>query len=139
RPSARIELEVTDVSRWKLAVMTFALCCFTVANAKPRIRLGGVIAGASYAHTSGYYPYFGYPYYFDPVFFGSFVHPGFYSGFAYGPNMGEVRLRTAAQTGSVYLDGAYAGELSKLKHMWLEPGAYNLEIRSDHDPQFARR
>ena len=24
----------------------------------------------------------------------------------------------------MFLDGAYAGELSKLKHMWLEPGAY---------------
>lgn len=121
-----------------LPAIVLTLCSGVIADAKPRVRLGGISVGASYGYTSGYYPYFGFPYFYDPLFFG-FVHPGFYSGFAYGPNMGEVRLRTPDKTGAVFLDGAYAGEVSKLKHMWLEPGSYNVEIRSGGHPQFERR
>ena len=127
------------MSRWSLvAASILMLTCALITDAKPRVRLAGVTVGAGYAYTSGYYPYFGFPYFYDPLFFG-FVHSGFYNGFAYGPNMGEVRLRTSDKAGAVFLDGAYAGELSKLKHIWLEPGAYNVEIRSDGRPQFERR
>lgn len=122
-----------------LACIAVALACAVIGEAKPRVRLGGVTVGAGYSHVSGYYPYFGFPYFYDPLFFG-FVHPGFYGGFAYGPSLGEVRLRTADKDGAVFLDGAYAGEVAKLKHMWLEPGAYNLEVRSPgHHTQFERR
>src|ERR1700681_1220524 len=127
------------MSRWSLvAASILMLTCALITDAKPRVRLAGVTVGAGYAYTGGYYPYFGFPYFYDPLFFG-FVHSGFYNGFAYGPNMGEVRLRTSDKAGAVFLDGAYAGELSKLKHIWLEPGAYNVEIRSDGRPQFERR
>lgn len=101
-------------------------------EAKPRIRLSGVSVSAGYSHGI-------YPYYYDPLFFGAFFHPGFYNGFAYSPNLGEVRLRTTEKTGAVYLDGAYAGELSKLKHIWLEPGAYNLAVRNGDRAIFERR
>lgn len=139
RPSARIELEVAAVSRCSLLTgIALGLWSTLIAQAKPRVRLAGVSIGASYARTSGYYPFFGFPYLYDPLFFG-FVHPGFYGGFGYAPYLGEVRLRTSDKTGAVFLDGAYAGELSKLKHMWLEPGAYNLEVRSEGRPQFERR
>jgi hypothetical protein len=127
------------MSRWSLiAACALLPSCALITDAKPRVRIAGVTVGAGYAYTGGYYPYFGFPYFYDPLFFG-FVHPGFYNGFAYGPNMGEVRLRTSDKAGAVFLDGAYAGELSKLKHIWLEPGAYNVEIRSDGHPQFERR
>ena len=38
----------------------------------------------------------------------------------------------------VYVDDAYAGEVRKLKTMWLEPGVYKLEVR-DGDRKFARK
>ena len=127
------------MSRWMLlSIAGMILAGAPIANAKPRVRLGGVNVGAGYAYTTGYYPYFGFPYLYDPLFFG-FVHPGFYGGFAYGPNMGEVRLHSEDKSAAVYLDGAYAGEVSKLKHMWLEPGAYNLEVRSGGHAKFERR
>jgi hypothetical protein len=128
------------MTRWRLlSVITLTLTCAVLIEAKPRIRLGGVTVSAGYVHSSGFYPYFGFPYFYDPLFFQPFFHPGFYTGFAYGPNMGEVRLHTTDKTGAVFLDGAYAGEVSKLKHMWLEPGAYDVEIRNDGRPPFERR
>ena len=111
----------------------------------PRVRLGGIYVGAGYSRFSGYpgygyYPYgYGYPgrfwgypgYAWDPFFYGGpWIHPGYYNGFAYGPNLGEVKLETSDKTATVYVDGAFAGYSGKLKNMWLEPGAYNLEVRS---------
>jgi len=99
------------------------------------IHLGGVMVGAGYSHFSGGYPYYGgYPggwggYYFDPFLWTPFYHSGFYSGFAYGPHMGDVKLQNIEKTATVYLDGALAGPVEKLKDMWLDPGTYQLEIR----------
>jgi hypothetical protein len=45
--------------------------------------------------------------------------------------MGEVKLNDAPKEASVYLDGAFAGEVAKLKSMWLEPGVYQVEVRDD--------
>ena len=121
----------------KSAVLKFAVIgglsiCIASLDAKPRIRLTGLSVSAGYSHGI-------YPYHYDPLFFGAFFHPGFYNGFSYAPALGEVRLRTPEKTGAVYLDGAYAGELSKLKHMWLEPGAYNIAVRNGDRAIFERR
>jgi hypothetical protein len=67
------------------------------------------------------------------------MHPGMYSGFAYGPGMGEVKLKSESRDAMVYIDGAYAGTADKLKSMWLEPGAYNVELRTDNGDKFERR
>ena len=45
--------------------------------------------------------------------------------------MGEIKLNDAPKEAMVYLDGAYAGHVAKLKSMWLEPGIYRLEVRDD--------
>jgi hypothetical protein len=114
----------------------------------PRVRFGGFALGAGYAHFSGrpypYYGYYGYPYfsayspyYYDPFLFTP-LHPGWFAGYAYAPGMGEVKLRTADKDALVYLDGALAGPAAKLKSMWLDPGAYNLEVRSG-DRVFTQR
>ena len=117
---------------------------------RTRVRLGGIYVGAGYSRYSGYYPYgFGYPYwrywgpywspfwdYYVPMYYP--FHPGFYNGFARGPNMGEVKLKAQPRDASVYIDGAYAGVAADLKTIWLEPGAYNLEVKAD-SRQFARR
>jgi hypothetical protein len=101
---------------------------------------------AGYSHFSGpfypFYPYYGpyygayrwgawgYPFLFDPFLYGSYFHPGFWTGFGYRPSLGEVKLKTDNPDAWVYLDGALAGKADKLKNIWLEPGAYNLEVRS---------
>jgi hypothetical protein len=115
-------------------------------NSRPRVRLGGITIGAGYSHFSGRpYPYYagypfgwGYPYFYGPFLFTPYAYPGFYTGYGYGPGMGELKLQTADRTAWVYLDGALAGRADKLKTMWLEPGAYNLEVRSG-DRKFAQR
>lgn len=114
---------------------------------RPRVRLGGIMIGAGYSHMSG--PAYGYPGYYpyrqwglwgayDPFFYGPYVHPGFFNGFAYGPSLGGVKLKSADKDSWVYLNGALAGRTEKLKTMWLEPGVYNLEVRSG-DRRFGQK
>ncbi len=107
----------------------------------PRVHLGGIMVNAGYSHLSGpgfyRYPYSYYPEfwgagpysYYDP-FFGPYLHPGFYTGFGYQPLLGQLKVQTADKNAWVYLDGALAGRADKLKTIWLEPGAYQLEVRS---------
>ena len=52
--------------------------------------------------------------------------------------MGHVKLNSTAKEGLVYLDGGYAGAAKDLKSIWLRPGAYNLEVRTDKE-SFAQR
>ena len=59
-----------------------------------------------------------------------YAYPGFYTGYAYRQGMGQVKLQTDNKDAYVYLNGALAGQAGKLKSMWLDPGAYNLEVRS---------
>jgi hypothetical protein len=118
------------------------------ADDKPgrRVRLGGVMVNAGYMSGPAW-PYYGYPFYpgwgryymYDPFWYSPFIHPGIYSGFAYQPNMGEVKLKSPDKDASVYLDGAYAGPADKLKTLWLEPGAYNLEVRNTGGQRYERR
>jgi hypothetical protein len=116
-----------------------------------RVRLGGITVGAGYSHFSGY-PYFGspfpaWPYYwsrYDLLFYpsygwlGGFVHPGYYRNYREGPGMGQVKLRSDEKLAPVYLDGGYAGVAKDLKTIWLTPGAYDLEVRTDNE-SFSRR
>jgi len=93
------------------------------------------MVGGGYSYFSGGYPYYGYgsdywgysPYYLSsPLFY----HPLYYTGFTYGPGMGELKIQAPDKTSMVYLDGALAGRLDQLKNMWLAPGVYQPEIRS---------
>ena len=112
-------------------------------KSRPHVRFGGFTLNAGYSRYSGGYPYrygYGYypgfwgygPYFYDPFFYGSYLHPGYFTGFGYQPSMGEVKV-TADKNAWVYIDGALAGKVEKLKTMWLEAGAYDLELRDgDH-------
>jgi hypothetical protein len=108
-----------------------------------RVRLGGISVGAGYSHFSGYSPY-GYPYLYRPYWgafgdpfwnygWGGRLHPGYYGGFRQGPGMGTLKLKALSKQAEVYVDGAYAGVVKDLGSMWLEPGAYDLEIRESSD------
>jgi hypothetical protein len=81
---------------------------------------------------------YGWPFYYDPYFYGPSFYPGYFAGFGWGPSMGEVKLKSADKDAWVYLDGALAGRAEKLKTIWLEPGAYQFEVRSG-DRQFGRK
>ncbi|HWR54071.1 MAG TPA: hypothetical protein VN428_23375 [Bryobacteraceae bacterium] len=116
---------------------------------KTRVRLGGVTVGAGYARYSGYYPFnFGYysaawnPYYWSPFwsYYAPMYYPGFYPGYlrSSGPVMGEVKL-AAPGNAEVYLNGAFAGTADDLKTIWLEPGAYDLEVRPPTGDAYTRR
>jgi hypothetical protein len=53
--------------------------------------------------------------------------------------MGEIKLNDAPKEAMVYLDGAYAGQVAKLKSMWLQPGVYQLEVRDDAGSAWERK
>ena len=113
---------------------------------RTRFRHGGLTVGGGYIHHSGGYPYYGYPYYgypyywgyYDP-FFPAFYHPGYFTGFVRGPGMGQVKLAVADKLAEVYLNDGYAGTAGDLKSIWLEPGAYDLELRDPDGLTFQRR
>jgi hypothetical protein len=115
----------------RTALLSVALLA-ALAPADARVLLGGVMIGAGYSHFSGGYPYWDYysPWYYDPFLFYPVYAPGYYTGFAYQPSMGAVKLEVADKNALVYLDGALAGRADKLKQIWLNPGAYNLELRT---------
>jgi hypothetical protein len=119
---------------------------------RTRVRFGGVTVGAGYARYSGYYPFypynFGYysaawsPYYWSPFwnYYAPMYYSGFYPGYlrSPGPAMGEVKL-TAPEDAEVYLNGAFAGAADDLKTIWLEPGAYDVEVRPRTGDAYTRR
>jgi hypothetical protein len=115
-----------------------------------RVRLGSITVGGSYISGPGWYGYgpgwygpgFWAPYragWWDPFWYGPFVHPGYFGGFRQGPGMGELKLKDAPKEAMVFLDGAYAGTVEKLKSMWLEPGIYNLEVKDDSGRTWKQR
>jgi hypothetical protein len=109
-----------------------------------RVHLGGISVGAGYTHFSRpfYYGWPGYGYYdpfWYPMYSPYFYSPYYFTGFARGPNMGEIKLRTEQRSAEVFLDGAYAGVASDLKNIWLDPGAYDLEVRAPNRQPFNRR
>jgi hypothetical protein len=116
-----------------------------------RVRFGGMTVGAGYSHFSGhpywFSPYSAWPYYgggYDLLFYpsygwlGGFVHPGYYRGYSQGAGMGQVKLRTDDKLAPVYLDGGYAGVAKDLKTIWLTPGAYDIEVKTDNE-SFSQR
>ena len=89
---------------------------------------------AAYAHTRvfvgsgfgwGYSPYWGpnYPY-------------GYYG---YRPATGALKFDTKVKDAEVYIDGAYAGTVGKLKTMYLRPGSYDIEVRAPGRTQFDKK
>jgi hypothetical protein len=82
----------------------------------------------------GYGPAFGpWGYWYEPYYYG--MYPGVVSH----PNAGLVKLDTKVKGAEIFVDGAYAGTTGNLKSMWLQQGAYNLEVRSPGSPPYAQR
>jgi hypothetical protein len=113
---------------------------------KTHVRLGGVSIGAGYSHYSGpfysdayYYPFYPAVWglastYWSPFYdlYSPLYRPGPYWQHSASGGMGEVKLQTTQKSAEVFLNGAYAGITGDLKSIWLEPGAYDLEVKAGH-------
>ncbi len=116
-------------------------------SGKMHLRLGTVTVGRFYSHFSGpaFYPYdygyWRYPLFWDPWWnwVSPLYYPGYFTGFAPGPDKGEVRLSGAPKKAAVYIDGAYAGTADRLKNLWLDPGAYDLVVTAEPSEPFRQR
>jgi hypothetical protein len=119
---------------------------------KTHVRLGGFSIGAGYSHYSGPYYYDPYYYPFYPAVWGlagtfwspfydlysPLYRPGPYWQYSPSAGMGEVKLQGTQKSAEVFLNGAYAGITGDLKSIWLEPGAYDLEVKAGHQ-RFSQR
>jgi hypothetical protein len=50
-----------------------------------------------------------------------------------------VKFDTSVKDAEVYIDGAYAGTVGKLKTMYLRPGSYDIEVRAPGRTQFDKK
>jgi hypothetical protein len=50
-----------------------------------------------------------------------------------------LKLDTSVKDAEVYIDGAYAGTVGKLKTMYLRPGSYDIEVRAAGRTQFDKK
>lgn len=119
-------------------------------DSKRRVRIGGIVAGVNYTRGPGWFPgaygpgFYGPGFYrswwglYDPFWYSPFIHPGLYSGFGFGPDMGEIKL-DAPKDASVYIDGAFAGPVDKLKSIWLEPGIYQLQVTGGSGAEYKKK
>ncbi len=92
------------------------------------VRLGGITLSGGYARGLFYPPYYG-PY---PIAWAPYWNPGpwLYPGYSLAPESGKVLLQHAPADAEVYINGGYAGPAAKLKSLRLEPGVYDLELRT---------
>ena len=75
----------------------------------------------------------GYAPYWEPYPYG-------YYGGEYGvPTTGAVKFDTSVKDAEVYINGAYAGTVGKLKPMSLRPGSYDIEVRAPGRTQFDKK
>lgn len=108
------------------------------------LKLGTVALNAGYISGPLWYPYapYGYyPYYgavFDP-FWAPFSPYYYLASFAHGVDKGQIELKAYPKDAAVYIDGAYAGTVQRLKSIWLDPGAYDLSIRAAGREPFQQR
>jgi hypothetical protein len=87
---------------------------------------GGVFVGPAFG-WGWYGPYWGpYPY-------------RVYGGYYYGPATGAVKFDTSVKNAEVFINGAYAGTVGKLKTLHLRPGSYSIELRAPGYMHYAER
>ena len=61
------------------------------------------------------------------------------SGFARGEGKGEIKLDSSEKDAEVYINGSYAGMVQDLEKIYLNAGAYDLELRGEGDRFFQKR
>lgn len=79
-----------------------------------------------------------YPYYWGSGW-GAWNDP-FWGGYYpyYYDNRGKVKIKDGNKYDQVYVNGAYAGTVEKMKNLRLDPGRYNIEVRNQGKPLVAQ-
>ncbi len=92
---------------------------------------------AAYARPGGVYvaPAFGWGW--SSPYWGPYPYP--YGYYDYAPATGAGKFDTSVKDAEVYIDGAYAGTVGKLKTMNLRPGSYEIEVRVPGLTQFDKK
>jgi len=62
-----------------------------------------------------------------------------YGYYGYAPATGSLKFDTNVKDAEVYINGAYAGTVGKLKTMNLRPGSYDVEVRAPGRQQFDQK
>jgi PEGA domain len=70
-------------------------------------------------------------------YWGPYPYP--YGYYGYVPATGAVKFDTDVKDAEVYIDGAYAGTVGKLKTVNLRPGTYDIEVRAPGRTQFDKK
>ena len=81
-------------------------------------------------------PGFGYGWY-APYAWGPYGYG--YGYYGYAPETGAVKFDTKVKDAEVYVNGAYAGTIGKLKTMNFRPGSYDIEVRQAGHSQFDKK
>ena len=84
-----------------------------------------------YYSYAPYHPYYRYGFY-GPRWY----YPG--ASVPAAPPTGDVKIETHMKGGSIYVDGGYAGETTKLKKFPLRPGNHDIEVRDRSGNTFYR-
>jgi hypothetical protein len=70
-------------------------------------------------------------------YWGAYPYP--YGYYGYGPATGAVKFDTKVKDAEVYINGAYAGTVGKLKTMNLRPGSYDIQVRESGQTAFDKK
>jgi hypothetical protein len=70
-------------------------------------------------------------------YWGAYPYP--YGYYGYAPATGAVKFDTKVKDAEVYINGAYAGTVGKLKTMNLRPGSYDIEVRQSGQTAFDKK
>jgi hypothetical protein len=63
-------------------------------------------------------------------------YPYEYGYYGYAPATGAVKFDTGVKDADVYINGAYAGTVGKLKTINLRPDSYDIEVRAPGRTEF---
>jgi len=118
----------------------------TDTGPKTHMKLGMITVGAGFVSGPAFYPYYPYspfgPYSYYPHYALAWWNPGWHydpANLAYGGGKGELELKADRKDAELYIDGAYAGTVERLKRIWLDPGAYNISVSAAGRKPFERR
>ncbi|RPI20895.1 MAG: hypothetical protein EHM61_26055 [Acidobacteria bacterium] len=117
-------------------------------GSKTRLRFGGFSVGAYRTSYPLWYPYY-YPYsysayygwspYFWPAYPSPLYPAAYWPTFSASEGRGKVKFENGPENAELSIDGAYAGVLKDLKTIWLDPGAYNVELRVPDKKPYLKR
>jgi hypothetical protein len=83
-------------------------------------------------------PGFGWGWGWGPYWASPYWSP-YYGYYDYAPNTGALKFDTHNKNAEVYVNGAYAGTVGKLKTMHLRTGSYDIEVRGQGRSQFDQK